>query len=83
MVTEKDIEQFGKQCEDIFAQVSRDVIGQKEVIDALKEAGLRDKVMVMVGGAPVTEQFAKEIGADCYTDDAASAADAVYEYLTK
>ena len=57
--------------------------GQKDVIDALVAAGLRDKVMVMVGGAPVTEQFAKEIGADCYTCDAASAADAVYEYLTK
>ena len=55
--------------------------GQKDVIDALKEAGLRDQVKVMVGGAPVTEQFAKEIGADCYTDDAASAADAVYKYL--
>ena len=48
--------------------------GQKDVIDALKEAGLRDKVRVMVGGAPVTQAFADEIGADCYTLDAASAA---------
>ena len=48
--------------------------GQKDVIDALKEAGLRDQVRVMVGGAPVTQAFADEIGADCYTLDAASAA---------
>ena len=48
--------------------------GQKDVIDALQEAGLRDKVRVMVGGAPVTQEYAAEIGADCYTLDAASAA---------
>ena len=48
--------------------------GQKEVIDALSAAGLRDKVRVMVGGAPITQEFADEIGADCYTLDAASAA---------
>ena len=48
--------------------------GQKDVIDALTEAGLRDKVRVMVGGAPVTREYADEIGADCYTLDAASAA---------
>jgi len=48
---------------------------QKEAIDALKAAGLRDKIKVMVGGAPVTENFANEIGADAYTPDAASAAE--------
>ncbi len=48
---------------------------QKEIIDALKAAGLRDKVKVMVGGAPVTQTFADEIGADAYTPDAASAAE--------
>ena len=48
---------------------------QKDVIDAIKQAGLRDKVKIMVGGAPVTEQFAREIGADFFTPDAATAAD--------
>jgi 5-methyltetrahydrofolate--homocysteine methyltransferase len=48
---------------------------QKDVIDALKTAGLRDKVKVMVGGAPVTQGFADEIGADAYTPDAATAAE--------
>ena len=47
---------------------------QKDVIDALKAAGLRDKVKVMVGGAPVTQDFADSIGADIYTPDAVSAA---------
>jgi 5-methyltetrahydrofolate--homocysteine methyltransferase len=48
---------------------------QKEVIDALKDAGVREKVKVMVGGAPVTQGFADEIGADAYTPDAATAAE--------
>jgi len=46
----------------------------KEVIAALKEKGIRDKVKVMIGGAPVTQNFADEIGADKYTPDAATAA---------
>jgi corrinoid protein of di/trimethylamine methyltransferase len=48
---------------------------QKEAIDALKTAGLREKVKVMVGGAPVTQSFADEIGADAYSPDAATAAE--------
>jgi len=42
----------------------------QEVIDLLKEAGLRDQVMVCVGGAPISEEFAKKIGADLYGEDA-------------
>lgn len=42
-------------------------------IEALKAAGLRDKVKVMVGGAPVTEEFANSIGADAFASDASSA----------
>lgn len=46
-----------------------------ETIDALEEAGLRDKVKIMIGGAPVTEAFGKEIGADQYASNAAIAVD--------
>ena len=46
----------------------------KNTIDALKEAGLRDKVKVMIGGAPVTQAYADEIGADGYAPDASRAA---------
>lgn len=45
----------------------------KATINALEEAGLRDKVKVMVGGAPLTDQFAREIGADGYSPDASQA----------
>lgn len=47
----------------------------KDTIDMLEKEGLRNKVKVMVGGAPVTESFANSIGADAYTKDAASAAE--------
>lgn len=46
---------------------------QREVVKALKEAGLRDQVKVMVGGAPVTRGWAEEIGADGYAEDAMGA----------
>lgn len=45
----------------------------KSVIQAIEEAGLRDKVKIMVGGAPVTSKFAEDIGADVYAKDAAEA----------
>jgi len=48
----------------------------KNVLESIKNAGLRDKVTVMIGGAPVNENFCKSIGADIYTPDAASAAEA-------
>ena len=47
----------------------------KTTIEALEEAGLRDSVKIMVGGAPVTAAFAEEIGADGYAPDAATAVD--------
>ena len=47
----------------------------EEVVKAAEAAGIRDKVKIMIGGAPVTEEFCKQIGADAYSDDAASAAD--------
>ena len=50
-------------------------------IQALKDAGLRDKVKVLVGGAPITQEFADQIGADGYSTDAASAADLVKKLI--
>ncbi|MBE5787897.1 MAG: cobalamin-binding protein, partial [Clostridiales bacterium] len=47
----------------------------EEVVKAAEAAGIREKVKIMVGGAPVTDSFCKEIGADAYTPDAASCAD--------
>ena len=53
----------------------------KDTIEALREAGLRNSVTVMVGGAPVTQNYADEIGADGYAPDAASAVDRAKELL--
>ena len=47
----------------------------EEVVKAAKDAGIRDRVKIMVGGAPVTEAFCRRIGADAYTPDAATAAE--------
>jgi corrinoid protein of di/trimethylamine methyltransferase len=47
----------------------------QNVVDAVKAEGMRDKVAIMVGGAPLNENFCKQIGADYYTPDAASAAE--------
>jgi corrinoid protein of di/trimethylamine methyltransferase len=52
----------------------------KNVIHALEEKGLRSQVKLMIGGAPVTQKFCDTIGADCYTPDAASAADAALAF---
>ena len=47
----------------------------KSVEQALRDAGLREKVKFMVGGAPVTQAFADSVGADCYTPDAETCAE--------
>lgn len=52
----------------------------KNVVELATEKGIRDKVKIMIGGAPVTQSFCDSIGADCYTPDAASAADAALNY---
>jgi methylmalonyl-CoA mutase cobalamin-binding domain/chain len=53
----------------------------KEVVEAAAAAGIRDKVRIMIGGAPVTQVFCDQIGADAYTADAASAADKAVELI--
>ena len=55
----------------------------EEVVKKATEAGIRDKVKIMIGGAPVNEDYAKKIGADAYTSDAASAADAAVAFCTE
>ena len=63
------------------ALLTTTMLQQKKLIEALEEANLRDKVKVMVGGAPVTESFASEIGADGYAEDAISAVDLAYRLV--
>jgi 5-methyltetrahydrofolate--homocysteine methyltransferase len=65
----------------ISALLTTTMLKMKETIEALKEAGMVDSVKTIIGGAPVTEDFAKEIGADGYAPDAASAVDIVNELV--
>ena len=55
----------------------------EETIKAIEDAGLRDNVKIMVGGAPVTQEFADEIGADAYTPDAAACAEKIAEIFAE
>lgn len=68
-------EEVGADMIGMSALLTTTMQNMKETIDLLKEKGLRDKYIVMVGGAPINESFAEEIGADFYTADAASAAE--------
>lgn len=61
----------------LSALLSTTMLAMEGVLQALEEAGLRQTVHVIVGGAPVTAEFAREIGADGYAPDAASAVDLV------
>ena len=63
----------------ISALLTTTMAQMKITIEALEEAGLRDSVKSMVGGAPVTADFAEKIGADAYAPDAASAVDIARE----
>ncbi|MBA7549340.1 Methionine synthase [subsurface metagenome] len=65
----------------ISALLTTTMIGMRDVITILKKASLRSKIKVMVGGAPVTQEFADEIGADVYAPNAASAVDKARELL--
>jgi 5-methyltetrahydrofolate--homocysteine methyltransferase len=91
-VTDLGIDQ---KAEDFVAAVKEaraDIVGmsalltttmreQQTIIDALKEEGIRDQVKVMVGGAPVTQSWAEQIGADGYAEDAISAVDLAYRLI--
>ena len=63
------------------ALLTTTMLQQKKLVEALESAGLKDKVKVMVGGAPVTDRYAQEIGADGYAEDAISAVDIAFRLM--
>ena len=63
------------------ALLTTTMVHMKDVIDGLKEAGLRDQIKIIIGGAPITRAFAAEIGADGTAPDAVTAADLARELL--
>jgi 5-methyltetrahydrofolate--homocysteine methyltransferase len=69
------VKEHSPQVLGLSALLTTTMIGMKDTIEAVEEAGLRNAVKVMVGGAPVTREYAEEIGADFYGPDSTSGKD--------
>ena len=81
---EKFIEEIKKRDAQIVclsALLTTTMPAMKQTVDAIVESGLRDEVKIMVGGAPVTQAFADEIGADGFAPDAGSASKMAKSYI--
>lgn len=63
------------------ALLTTTMINMKKVVEKAEKSGLRDRFTIMIGGAPVTAEFASKIGADIYTPDAGSAAEAAMSFI--
>ena len=68
----KSVKEEGAQLVGMSALLTTTMPAMKTTIDALKEAGLLDKVKTLIGGAPITQEYANKIGADGYAPDAAT-----------
>ena len=82
----KFVDTVKKEGADIVAMsslITTSMNSMKDTVKALKDSGLRDKLKIMIGGAPVTQNFADAIGADGFAKDAASAVDKAKELLKK
>ncbi len=75
------VKEHQPQIVGLSALLTTTMLVMKETIDYLKEEGLRDKVKIIIGGAPVTTDFSKEIGADGYAPDGGSAVELVKDLL--
>lgn len=73
--------QDGAQIIGMSALLTTTMVNMQSTIQALQAAGWRDKVKIIIGGAPVTEEFAHRIGADAYAPDASSAVRVVHQLL--
>lgn len=77
----KAAEEEGAQVLGMSALLTTTMPSMKTVIEALEKAGLKNKIKTMIGGAPVTQSYADEIGADGYAPDASTAVDKARELL--
>jgi 5-methyltetrahydrofolate--homocysteine methyltransferase len=78
-----EIKEGGAQVVGMSALVTTNMLSMKDTIEAIVEAGVRDKVKVIIGGAPVTQEYADRIGADGYSEDAVSAVELVRKLFKK
>jgi 5-methyltetrahydrofolate--homocysteine methyltransferase len=85
--TDVDPQEFVKAASDgaqvigMSALLTTTMSNMQKTVDALKEAGLRDNVKVVIGGAPVTDNYAKQIGADAFAPDASIATRVIRDLL--
>jgi dimethylamine corrinoid protein len=77
------VKEWGAEVIGISALLTTTARNMKEVIEALKREGLRDKVFVMVGGAATDEEFAKKVGADAWGRNAVEAVKIVNDYVAR
>ena len=77
----ESVEKQGAQIICMSALLTTTMPGMKTTVDAVKEAGIGSKVRTMIGGAPVTQAYSDQIGADGYAPDAASAAEKAQELI--
>jgi len=77
------VKEHRPQVVGMSALLTTTMVEMKKTIQTLEAAGQKDRVKIIVGGAPVTERFAMEIGADGYAPDAASAVDIVRSLIPK
>ncbi|MCS7253008.1 MAG: corrinoid protein [Armatimonadota bacterium] len=77
------VKEHGARIVGMSALLTTTMPAMKDTIETLKAAGIRDQVIIMVGGAPLTQEYADSIGADGYAPDAASAVDKAKELLSK
>ena len=75
------VKETGADILGLSALLTTTMIGQREVIEALVEAGIRDQVKVLVGGSPVTQKWADSIEADGYAEDALRAVDIAQQVM--
>ncbi len=76
------VRESGSQIVGLSALLTTTMSAMKDVVTAFEAAGMRDTVKIMIGGAPVTQQFCDSIGADAYTPDAATAADVALKFVS-
>jgi methanogenic corrinoid protein MtbC1 len=75
------VQETGADILGLSALLTTTMIGQREVIETLAEAGIRDQVKVLVGGSPVSRKWADSIGADGYAEDALGAVEIARQVL--
>ncbi len=76
------VKESGAQVVAMSALLTTTMANMPDTIKAFEQAGLRDAVKIMVGGAPVTEDYARKIGADGYAPDASQAAKAALAFIS-